>query len=79
MRVSTLQDLSPAMDVGVLCRPHTGLSGSPVASQQHGSGFGSGILLPNGCDELRRTNDANIPQDSIRRLLHRFVPASSRA
>jgi hypothetical protein len=73
MRVSTLQDLSPAMDVGVLCRPHTGLSGSPVASQQHGSGFGSGILLPNGCLQQIAANRFSTPQDVIAILLQGFV------
>jgi hypothetical protein len=45
----------------------------PLATGQYGSGFGSGILLPNEKVEQLAANQATIPQDAIASLLQRLV------
>ncbi len=45
----------------------------PLATRQPGSGFGSGILLPNEKVEQLAANRLTIPQDVIASLLQRLV------
>jgi hypothetical protein len=46
---------------------------SQPASISHGSGSGSGILLPNGCLQQIAANRFSMPQDVIAILLQGFV------